>query len=108
MATPDLQQLKHALVNAPLHFYTEVKDDGTEILRHIRVQMKVYEVPAEGITVDSLPADTVGAEQIKTGAVGTDEIKDGSVELRDLSPEAREAMENQFATDDDVKAALGL
>lgn len=98
MATPDLSQLKHALVNAPLHFYTEVKEDGTEVLRHIRVQQKTYDVPADGITIDTVPADSVGSEQ----------IKDETVELQDLSPEAREAMENQFATDDDVKAALGL
>ena len=98
MATPDLSQLKHALVNAPLHFYTEVKDDGTEILRHIRVQMKVYEVPADGITIDTLPANSVDSKA----------IKDETVELRDLSPEAREAMENKFADDGDVRSALGL
>ncbi|MBR1448829.1 MAG: hypothetical protein IJ588_08825 [Prevotella sp.] len=40
--------------------------------------------------------------------VGTNEIEDGSVQLQDLSPEAREAMENQFATEDDVRHLLGL
>ena len=106
MATPDLTQLKHALVNAPLHFYTEVKDDGTEILRHIRVQMKVYEVPAEGITVDSLPADIVGAEQIKTGAVSTDEIKDGSIKAEDLADEVKgglDELNNVSITDEELE-----
>lgn len=98
MATPDLTKLKHALVNAPLHFYYEVMDDGTNVLRHIRVQQRNFDVPTDGVTVDALPADSVGSEQ----------IKDETVELQDLTPEAREAMENNFATDDDVRAALGL
>ena len=41
-------------------------------------------------------------------SVGSEQIKDGSVQLQDLSSEALEAMENQFASDSDVKAALGL
>ena len=98
MATPDLSKLQHALVNSPMHFYTEVKEDGTEVLRHIRVQQKNFKVPADGITIDTIPADSVDS----------DAIKDGSVQMEDLSPEARAAMENQFADDDDVKAALGL
>lgn len=97
--TPDLTRLKHSLVNAPLHFYTEVQSDGTEVLRHIRVQQRNFRVPTDGgITIDTIPPDSVGTEQ----------IEDGSVQMQDLSPEAREAMENQFATDDDVKAALGI
>lgn len=98
MATPDLTKLKHALVNAPLHFYYEVMDDGTNVLRHIRVQQRKFDVPTDGVTIDALPADSVGSEQ----------IKDETVELQDLTPEAREAMENNFATDDDVRSALGL
>lgn len=98
MATPDLTKLKHALVNAPLHFYYEVTDDGAEVLRHIRVQQRKFDVPADGVTIDVVPSDSVGTEQ----------IEDGSVHLQDLSPEAREAMENNFATDDDVRSALGL
>ena len=108
MATPDLSQLKHSLVNSPLHFYTEEKEDGTEVLRHIRVQQKTYEVPADGITVDTVPADSVGPEQIQNGAVDSRAIQDESVEMQDLSPEVRAAMENQFATDNEVKDALGL
>ena len=98
MATPDLTKLKHALVNAPLHFYFEVTTDDTEVLRHIRVQQRKFDVPADGVTIDVVPPDSVGTEQ----------IEDETVELQDLSPGAREAMENNFATDDDVRAALGL
>lgn len=96
--TQDLTKLRHALVNAPMHFYYEVTDDGTNVLRHIRVQQRKFDVPADGVTVDVVPPDSVGTEQ----------IKDETVELQDLTPEAREAMENNFATDDDVKTALGL
>ena len=96
--TPDLTKLKHALVNAPLHFYYEVTDDGTNVLRHIRVQQRNFDVPADGVTVDVVPPDSVGTEQ----------IKNETVELQDLTPEAREATENNFATDDDVRSALGL
>lgn len=98
MAIPDLTKLKHALVNAPLHFYYEVTTDGAEVLRHIRVQQRKFDVPADGVTIDVVPPDSVGTEQ----------IEDGSVQLQDLTPEAREAMENSFATDDDVRSALGL
>lgn len=96
----DLSKLNHTLVNAPLHFYSEVLADGTEVLRHIRVQQRTFATPADGsgITIDTLPPDSVGSEQ----------IKDDTVELEDLSPAAREATVNEFATDDDVKAALGL
>lgn len=98
MAIPDLTKLKHALVNAPLHFYYEVTNNGAEVLRHIRVQQRKFDVPADGVTIDVVPPDSVGTEQ----------IEDGSVQLQDLTPEAREAMENSFATDDDVRSALGL
>lgn len=96
----DLSKLNHTLVNAPLHFYSEVLADGTEVLRHVRVQQRTFAAPTDGsgITIDVVPPDSVGSAQ----------IEDGSVQMADLSPEAREAMENQFATNDDVKAALGL
>ena len=96
----DLSKLKHVYVDGPLHLYYETTADGTNVLRHIRVNQRTYNVPTDGsgITIDTVPPDSVGTAQ----------IEDGSVELRDLSPEAREAMENQFATDDDVKAALGI
>ena len=57
-----------------------------------------------GVTVDIVTPDG----KIATGKVNSQSIEDDSVQLQDLSPEAREAMENNFATDDDVKAALGL
>lgn len=88
----------HTLVNAPLHFYYEVTTDGTNVLRHIRVQQRKFDVPADGVTIDVVPPDSVGTEQ----------IEDGSLQLQDLSPEAREAMENNFATDAEVRTALDL
>ena len=76
MTTPDFTKLKHWLVNAPMHFYTETKGDGTEVLRHIRVQQKNFEVPADGVTIDVVPPDSVG----------TEEIRDGGVHMEDLDP----------------------
>lgn len=106
MATPDLSRLKHALVNAPIHFYYEVADDGTQVLRHIRVQQRNFHVPTDGsgITVDVLTPDG----KIAKDKVNSQSIENETVELQDLTPEAREAMEIQFATDSEVKAALGL
>ncbi len=76
MATPDLSKLKHALVNSPLHFYYEEGADGTRVLRHIRVQQKNFEVPADGVTIDVVPPNSVGSQ----------EIKDESVQMEDLDP----------------------
>lgn len=78
----DLTGLRHALVYAPLHFYTEVQDDGTEVLRHIRVQKHNYQVPAEGITIDSLPDNIIGSEH----------IKDGTVQEQDLSQQLKSGL----------------
>ena len=75
----DLSQLEHYLANTPLHFYYEKKEDGTQVLRHIRVQQRTFEVPADGITIDTLPANSVSTEQ----------IEDDSVQMRDLSKEVR-------------------
>ena len=55
MAKQDLSKLRHALVNAPLHFYYEAGAGGTRVLRHIRVQQKNFEVPADGVTIDVVP-----------------------------------------------------
>lgn len=82
MKRPDLSKLKHSLVNSPMHFYTEVMDDGTEVLRHIRVQQKVYEVPADGITIDTVPDNSVGSPA----------IIDGSIQSQDLSDEVKDSM----------------
>lgn len=44
MAKIDVSKLKHVLVYSPLHFYYEVADDGTKILRHIRVNTRSFDV----------------------------------------------------------------
>jgi len=80
---PDLSKLKHHLVNSPLHFYTEVTDDGTEVLRHIRVQQKNFKVPADGITIDTVPPDSVDS----------DSIKDESIEKRDLHQDVQDTLD---------------
>ena len=82
--------MKHYLVNAPLHFYTETADDGTEVLRHIRVQQRVFNVPADGITIDTVPPDSVGTRQ----------IEDGSVMLEDLNPEVKDNMADRVTQED--------
>ena len=86
----DLSKMKHYLVNAPLHFYTETADDGTEVLRHIRVQQRVFNVPADGITIDTVPPDSVGSRQ----------IEDGSVMLDDLNPEVKDSIADRVTQDD--------
>lgn len=87
MATQkDLSHLRHLLVPASMHFYYETTDDGTNILRHIRVNQRTFQVPADGVTIDTVPPDSVGTEQ----------IADGSVQMEDLSPD-------NFATNDIVQ-----
>lgn len=105
MATaPDLTKLKHVIAQQ-LHIYYETLEDGTNVLRHIRVHQRTLRMPADGgVTVDIVTPDG----KIADGKVDSASIEDDSVQLHDLSPEAREAMENNFATDDDVRAALGL
>jgi hypothetical protein len=82
--------MKHYLVNAPLHFYTETADDGTEVLRHIRVQQRVFNVPADGVTIDTVPPDSVGTQQ----------IEDGSVMLDDLNPEVKDSIADRVTQED--------
>jgi hypothetical protein len=82
--------MKHYLVNAPLHFYTETADDGTEVLRHIRVQQRVFNVPADGVTIDTVPPDSVGSRQ----------IEDGAVMLDDLNPEVKDSIADRVTQDD--------
>ena len=90
MATPDLSKLKHALVNSPLHFYYEERADGTRVLRHIRVQQKNFEVPADGVTIDVVPPDSVGSAQ----------IQNEGVEMEDLSPEVKTNMAERVSQED--------
>ncbi len=82
--------MRHYLVNAPLHFYTETADDSTEVLRHIRVQQRVFNVPTDGITIDTLPPDSVGSRQ----------IEDGSVQLEDLNKEVLDNMADRVTQDE--------
>ena len=104
MATPDLTKLKHVIAQQ-LHLYYETLEDGTNVLRHIRVHQRTLQMPADGgVTVDIVTPDG----KIGTGKVNSQSVEDETLELQDLTPEAREAMENHFATDDDVRSALGL
>lgn len=82
--------MNHYLVNTPLHFYTEITEDGTEVLRHIRVQQRVYNVPADGVTIDTVPPDSVGTRQ----------IEDGSVQMEDLNKEVLDNMADRVTQDD--------
>ena len=100
MAKPDLSKLKHSLVNSPMHFYTEVKEDGTEVLRHIRVQQKNFEVPADGITIDVLPPESVTSEAIAPEAVGSQAIENHAVKMEDLNPEVTDQIADRVTQQD--------
>jgi hypothetical protein len=73
MAATDTTKLRHALASQ-LHLYYEPQADGTNVLRHIRVNSRTYKVPEDGITIDDLPADIIGTEQIKDGAILLDDL----------------------------------
>lgn len=79
--TTDLSSMKHMLASQ-LHLYYETQDDGTNVLRHIRVHQRNFEVPSEGISIDSLPDNFIGSEQ----------IKDGTMDMADLSPNVKDSM----------------
>jgi hypothetical protein len=76
--TTDISSLKHVLAQQ-LHLYYEPQDDGTNVLRHIRVHQRTFNVPSEGITIDTLPDDFIGSEH----------IKDGTVQEQDLSQQLK-------------------
>lgn len=80
--TEDLTKLQHYLAYSPLHFYYEIDKEGNRVLRHIRVQQHNFEVPADGITIDTVPPDSVG----------TDQIVDKSVKLEDLNDEVTDSI----------------
>jgi len=86
----DLSAMNHYLVNTPLHFYTEITEDGTEVLRHIRVQQRVYNVPADGVTIDTVPPDSVGTQQ----------IVNGGVQLEDLNKDVLDNMADRVTQND--------
>jgi hypothetical protein len=80
----DLSQLRHVMVPSTLHFYYETQEDGTNVLRHIRVNQRTFTVPTDGVTIDVVPPDAVGTEQIKNGTIQTEDI---SLEMKDkLNP----------------------
>lgn len=70
----DLTKLQHVYIDGPLHFYYETAADGTRTLRHIRVNQRTYNVPADGVTIDTVPPDSVGSKQIIDHSVGSDDL----------------------------------
>lgn len=86
----DLTKLQHYLAYPPLHFYYEIDKDGNQVLRHIRVQQRNFEVPADGITIDTVPPDSVGSDQ----------IVDKSVKLEDLNDEVTESIADRVTSDE--------
>ena len=77
----DLTQLRYLYAASPLHLYYETLKDGTNVLRHIRVNQRTFNVPAEGVTIDTLPENSVGSDQIENGAIKLDDLND---EVRDV------------------------
>lgn len=88
--TEDLTKLQHYLAYPPLHFYYEIDKDGNQVLRHIRVQQRNFEVPADGITIDTVPPDSVGTEQ----------IVDESVMMDDLHPEVKDSIADRVTSEE--------
>lgn len=83
MAQPNLSKLKHTIASQ-LHLYYETQPDGTNVLHHIRVHQRKYNVPTDGITIDELPDNIIGTEQ----------IKDGTVQEQDLSQQLKAGLLN--------------
>jgi hypothetical protein len=88
--TKDLSEMNHYLAYTPLHFYYEIDKDGNQVLRHIRVQQRTFEVPADGITIDVVPPNSVGSEQ----------IEDESVMMDDLHPEVKDSIADRVTKDE--------
>ena len=88
--TEDLSKLQHFLAYPPLHFYFEIDKDGNQVLRHIRVQQRNFDVPADGITIDTVPPDSVGTEQ----------IIDKSVKMEDLNQEVTDSIADRVTSED--------
>ena len=82
--------MNHYLAYTPLHFYYEIDKDGNQVLRHIRVQQRTFEVPADGITIDVVPPNSVGTEQ----------IEDESVKMVDLHPEVKDSIADRVTKDE--------
>ena len=88
--TEDLSNLQHFLAYPPLHFYYDIDEDGNRVLRHIRVQQHNFEVPADGITIDTVPPDSVGTEQ----------IINKSVKIEDLNQEVTDSIADRVTQDE--------
>ena len=82
--------MNHYLAYTPLHFYYEIDKDGNQVLRHIRVQQRTFEVPADGITIDVVPPNSVGTEQ----------IEDESVMMDDLHPEVKDSIADRVTSEE--------
>lgn len=65
--------LRHLYADGPLHLYYDTLDDGTKVLRRIRVNQHTFATPDDGVIVD-IPDNSVGTEQIKDGAVETEDL----------------------------------
>jgi len=78
MATAENKHMRSIPANNVRFFY-ETDDSGNKILRHILVgsARNILQMPADGITIDTVPPDSVGSG----------EIKDGSIQSEDLAPE---------------------
>jgi len=83
----DLAKLQHVLANSPIHLYFEKDKDGNDVLRHIRVNQRTIDVPADGITIDVIPPNSVG----------TREIEDESVMMDDLHPDVKNNMADRVS-----------
>lgn len=88
--TEDLSKMQHYLAYPPLHFYYEIDKNGKQVLRHIRVQQRSFEVPADGITIDVVPPDSVGTEQ----------IEDGSIMMDDLNKDVKDNIADRVSSDE--------
>lgn len=100
MATEKDLSRMNSIVSKNTRYFYEIDKEGNKVLRHILISstQNILQVPADGVTIDVVPDDSVGTEQ----------IKDGGVQMADLSPDAIEAMKNQFITDVmDAEVAYG-
>ena len=82
--TPDLTKLKHVIAQQ-LHIYYETLEDGTNVLRHIRVHQRTLQMPADGgVTVDIVTPDG----KIADNKVNSRSVEDRTLQVEDLAPEA--------------------
>ena len=74
--------------------YMKYNKDEVEAILDGAVQMteneRTFDVPADGVTIDTVPPDSVGTRQ----------IEDGSVLLEDLNKEVLDNMADRVTQDD--------